>query len=163
TTLRRSALEIEARCERHLIDALEQHVRSAEIGATVRETGVLPFVEVLASQRQIVRHLSLGRYLTDRQEDFLGFDAGTGHGLHPVGGRLRVGNRMCAEQQALAPVIGVATSFQVDRRRAQAEVGPDEGIENLARWTMDVTLDLGAVAVIPIAGGKTPDVAIDIG
>src|SRR5690606_32152360 len=99
-----------------------KEVRRTEVCAAIWEAGIVPFVEILPGHRQVVRHLSLGRYLAYRQEHFLGFDARAGHRLHAVGRSLRVGNRMRTEQQPLPPIVGMPTDLQVDRGLSDAEV-----------------------------------------
>ena len=89
---------------------------------------MIPFVEILARDRQVIGHLRLGRYLTNRQKHFLGFDTWTCDGFHRVGRRLRVGHGVRPKQQTLAPILRVLADFQVDGGVTQIKVRPDKGV-----------------------------------
>ena len=69
---------------------------------------------------------------------------------------------MRAEEQALAPIVGMATRFDVDRDFANVEVAPQECIENFARWTVHVAIHFIAVFVVVVAGREARDITANI-
>ncbi|MCY1427000.1 hypothetical protein D9M71_428300 [compost metagenome] len=91
-------IEVETGSDRQSVRSLEERVSSAEKGPPVRETSVIPFIEILSSDRQRVGHLGFGGNLTDRQEDFLGLDTRTGNCLNPIRRSLRIGNCVSPKQ-----------------------------------------------------------------
>ncbi|MNI57600.1 hypothetical protein D3C73_1126720 [compost metagenome] len=68
---------------------------------------------------------------------------------------------MRADEQALTPVVGVATGFHVDRYFTDVEVTPKERIEDFTRRTVHVAVHFTAVLVVVVAGRIARDVAVD--
>ncbi|MCY1410211.1 hypothetical protein D9M71_255760 [compost metagenome] len=145
-----------------LIRAFEQRIRRTEIGAPVRNSSGLPFIEVLSSKRKAIGDLRLGRNLSDRQEHFLGFDTRAGGGFYTITGCLGVRHGVRAEEQALAPIVGMAARLHVDRDVTDFEVAPEKRIEDFTRRTVHVAIHFIAVSVVVITGREAWDVTLNI-
>src|SRR5690606_23816429 len=147
-----SLFKIEARRKREAIWPFEERICWSEIGTAIGHASVVPLEELLHRYRKGIGQMGLDRTLPHRQTHLFGLDARTGNGFYTIARCLRIRYGMRAEQQPLAPIVGVAADFEIHRHRTDVEIGPDEGIEDLTGRAVNVTIDFRAVMVVVIAG-----------
>src|SRR5690606_28583006 len=105
--------QVEAWGQREPVRTFEEGVRRPEVRAAVGHPGVVPLEELLSGDREVVGQLGLDRNLPHRQKHFFGLDARTGNGFYTIARCLRIRYGMRAEQQPLAPIVGVAADFEI--------------------------------------------------